>query len=133
MRIGRDRGRGSPLPRSGMAIGLGLALMLAVGCSEQGTGPEERDRDDIVTVEVTAESEVIELGASTQLTARVLTAAGHDVAGLVDIVWTMEPSGVITLDADNLATGVAVGTVEVSATSNELTGSITIEVENPGS
>lgn len=79
------------------------------------------------TVVVTPATEMLEaLGATVQLTAEVKDAFGNTTGGTV--TWASSDEAVITVDAQGLATAVANGTADVTATSEDLSGTAALTV-----
>jgi hypothetical protein len=68
------------------------------------------------------------LGATVQLSAQVTDVAGAVVTGR-PVNWTSADAGVASVDGAGLVTGVTVGTAEITATVDGVSGSATIDVE----
>ena len=102
-----------------------LVLLLAACGDDDGTGPGS----NVASVTVTAASQTIDaLGATVQLQATALDAAGKPVAGIT-FTYTSSAPGVASVDGNGLATALSNGTASITATAGGSSGSISITVE----
>lgn len=104
--------------------------MFVAACAEVTTEPPEEDVE-VVSIEVSTEADVIEVGSTTQLTASAFNVRGEDVTSTAEFVWSSMPREVLRVDQSGLATGLSVGQARVTATVNEVSGEIEIEVGEP--
>ena len=84
----------------------------------------------VASVEVSPSVETIGLGSTLQLTAEGFDENGDAVAG-VAFSWESSDVAVATVDASGLVTGVAEGTVTVTAAAGDASGASEITVGNP--
>jgi uncharacterized protein YjdB len=84
----------------------------------------------VATVTVSPPSSSVAIGATQQLSATTLDAAGSVVTGRT-IAWSTSDATKATVSNTGLVTGVAAGTVTVSATSEGKTGSAAVTVTTP--
>jgi hypothetical protein len=89
-------------------IGSGLLLTL-VAC------PQAAPTNVVTTVSLAPASSVILLGATQQLSAQALNASGGVVSG-AGINFSSSTPNIVTIDANGLATGVAIGQSDITAT-----------------
>lgn len=106
-----------------------LALVTAA-CADLTTESTEEDLE-VVSIEISAEYEVIGVGETTQLTATGFNVRGQDVTNTAEFVWSSDPLEVLRVDQSGLATGVSEGQATVTATVNEVWATIEIEVGQP--
>lgn len=84
----------------------------------------------VASLLVTPISPTIKVGAQQQFVAVAKDAQGNTLSGAV-FTWTSSYSGVATISSSGLATAVAPGTVNVTATANNFTGpAVTLTVTN---
>ncbi len=85
----------------------------------------------VTSIEVTSTSDIIDISTTLQMNAQVLPSDADDKS----YIWSIEnDTGEATIDESGLLTGVALGTVTVKATSNDvnmIVGSKEIEVVRP--
>ena len=97
-------------------------LLLATACAE-GTAP-----DPVANVEVTAAGlTMTAIGATIQATAVAIRESGDPAPSLV-LEWSSLNPGVATVSSTGLVTAVANGTTTISATFNEISGSVAVTV-----
>ncbi|MCH8937672.1 MAG: PKD domain-containing protein, partial [Gemmatimonadetes bacterium] len=84
----------------------------------------------VASVDVSPASGTIAVGASIQLTAQPKDEVGNPLAGRV-VTWSSSNTGVATVAADGLVTGVGEGTATITATSETKSGDAAIEVYAP--
>ncbi len=84
----------------------------------------------VSAVEVTSATGIVLPGTTLQLAAEAQDANGHAVAGS-GFVWASSDTAVAVVDSTGLVTGIALGEVEVSATSSGATGGAQLEVVEP--
>lgn len=83
----------------------------------------------VAAVAVSPASATIETGQTQQFTAALTDLHGNPVSA--PVAWTVSDPGVATIDGAGLATGVAPGTVTVTATSGGASGSASLTVLDP--
>jgi hypothetical protein len=82
----------------------------------------------IVRISVSGGSWVVQGGNPLQMTARVYTGVSPDefVDDTEHVAWTVEPSGILTVDRQGRVTGVGSGTARVIAAVGDKSGSFTV-------
>jgi hypothetical protein len=83
--------------------------------------------DVVATVEVSPASATIEEAGTQQFTATLRNAAGATISG--PVTWSSSNAGVATVSSSGLVTGVAEGSAVITATSQGVSGSASISVE----
>ena len=108
------------------ALGAALAVTLVSSCN---TGEENGPTlpGDPASVVVSPNSVIVDLTASTTLTAQVKDAAGTTLSGAT-VAWASSNDQVATITANGILTGVGIGATSVSATSGNVSGSAEITV-----
>ena len=81
----------------------------------------------VATVTVAPATASVQVGATVQLAATLRDAGGNVLTGR-PVAWTTNASGVATVSASGLVTGVAAGSATITATSEARTGTATITV-----
>ena len=122
----------STVPYLGLVSSGALVLMMA-GCgsdspteSEGPSGPAA-----VASVTVSRESVTLPIGTTQQLTATVKDAAGNELSDRT-VTWSSSATTIVTVDATGLValvTGVAAGSVTITATSEGKSGTAAVEVE----
>ena len=84
----------------------------------------------VSAVEITPDTAVVLPGTTLQLAAEAQDANGHAVAG-AGFEWASSDTTVAVVDSTGLVSGIALGEVEVSATSSGATGRAQLEVVEP--
>jgi acid phosphatase len=110
----------------GSTAGLLILLLAAAGCggdAARGAGP---DSTPIASVTVTPNPAAVAVAATVQLTATLRDANGNPIAGAVS--WSSSNTAIATVGASGVATGIAVGTVTITATSGGRSGAATLTV-----
>ncbi len=100
------------------------ALLAACGDS---SGPGNGNGPTVATVEVASASNTLDVGETMQLTATAKDGEGNVVTGKT-FTWASNNEGVATVTPAGLVTGVAAGQATVSATADNRTGSLAINV-----
>ena len=110
------------------ATGNGTATITATVGDVSGTARVTVEQRP-ATVRVTPEAAtLLALDDTVRLSAEVLDANGHAVAG-AEVAWVSDDAEVATVGADGLATAVANGTATVAATAGDAVGSATVTVD----
>ena len=108
---------------------LAVAAAVAAGCgggSDTGTGPSP---DPVATVAVDPPQATVQVGATVQLAAATLNAAGDTLTGR-SVAWsTASPQ--ISISSTGLVTALGEGLATVTATAEGKSGTATIVVESP--
>jgi uncharacterized protein YjdB len=110
-------------------IGPAAVTLFAIGCGgdDRGAIQEPPPPAPVASVIITAPTTTIQVGQTLQL---IATAYDADGATLENRAFDWAPSDptVATVFASGLVTGVAPGEVQISATSENVTGSIAITI-----
>lgn len=107
----------------GWASGFAVAGGIAIGCvQEKLLPPVLVDRVEVVVADT-----VVEVGATRQLSATVLTAF-NEVLTDRPVTWGVSPSGILSVSATGLVTALVPGNATVSATAEGRTGSRVLTV-----
>lgn len=110
-----------------------MMVMMAAGGGACGGGDAAGvtpPRPDVATVQVTPATASVVVGSTTPLTAAARDAAGATLTGRT-IGWASSADGVARVDANGVVTGVAAGTVTITATSEGRTGQSVVTVQAP--
>ncbi|MCY4399689.1 MAG: Ig-like domain-containing protein [Gemmatimonadetes bacterium] len=111
------------------AAGNGTATITATAGTVSGTATVTVVQQ-VSAVEITPDSAFVLPGTTLQLAAEAQDANGHAVAGS-EFAWTSGDTTLATVDGSGLVTGIALGVVEVLATSSGVTGRAQLEVVEP--
>jgi glucose/arabinose dehydrogenase len=109
------------------AISAGEATVTATSEGQSGSATITVSTVPVASVEILPSSTSVTVGESVALTATVRDATGNVLAGRV-VTWDTEDPGVATVDGSGVVTGVATGTVTISATSEGQVGMATVTV-----
>ncbi len=113
------------------AAGNGTATITATAGSASGSATV-MVAQRVTTVEISPPADTLVLGDTLRLVAEAKDANGHTVAGSGSgFSWASSDTAVAVVDGTGLVSGVAVGEVEVSATSSEVTGRAQLVVVAP--
>lgn len=85
----------------------------------------------ITSITVTPEGGSVEVGGTQQLTATAKYSDGSTADVTNQVTWSSSDEGIASVNEGGLATGKAVGDVEVAATLNAVSGSATLTVTSP--
>jgi glucose/arabinose dehydrogenase len=118
-----------PKRRAGLLVVSTVVIAAWVsGCGEEGGDDiQEPGPLPVATVTVTAPQTSIAAGQTVQLTATALDAAGTLLEGRT-FEWTTADAAVASVSETGLVSGLAEGQVEIRATTETITGSITLTV-----
>jgi uncharacterized protein YjdB len=108
-------------------VGAGSATITAMSEGKSGTATISVTAVPVASVSVTPATASIPQGATVQLTATPLDAAGAPLTGRV-VTWTSGNTTFATVSASGLVTGVGAGSATITATSEGKTGSATVTV-----
>ena len=111
------------------AAGNGTATITATAGAVSGSATVTVAQQ-VSAVVVTPDTGVVLPGTTLQLAAEAQDANGNAVASS-DFDWASSDTAVATVDATGLVSGIALGSVEVSATSSGVTGRAQLEVVEP--
>ena len=120
----------APLLRRMLLPSLGVlaGLVLLLSCGDGGTEPPVAEPPRATTVTVTpATAELAALGATVQLSARVLDQNGQAMAGAA-VAWSSSDASVASVDASGLVAAVGNGTGTITATSGGASGNASVTV-----
>ncbi|GMR12964.1 MAG: hypothetical protein BMS9Abin29_1159 [Gemmatimonadota bacterium] len=113
---------------SGLVTGTGPGGATITATSEGRSGMAQvMVNPVVVSVTLTPAQTQIRVAATVQLTAELRNAAGEVVTGRM-VEWSSSNDGIATVDGAGLVTGVALGSVTITATSEGQTGTATVEV-----
>ena len=101
-----------------------LAVLWSLAC-DGGTDPEP-----VLAVNITSASSNVVVGQTLQLTASLTSANGTNLTGR-RVKWSSSNQSIATVSPAGLVTGVAEGSVQISATSEEKGGIIGLQVGFP--
>ena len=113
---------------TGLAVGSGSVTATSEG--KVGTTTVTVIAVPVATVTVSPIASSVQVAATVQLTATTRDAGGNVLPGRT-VTWSSATPGVATVNATGLVTGVAVGTVTITATSEGKQGTATITVTQP--
>lgn len=85
------------------------------------------DANSVALIELTPGSTSIDVGGETTIDARALNVAGNPIAGAA-ITWESSNEDIARVNPDGVVTGVAQGTVDIIATSGDITAEVQIGV-----
>lgn len=91
------------------------------------TAPPPTPPAAVAAIRITPASPSLVTGATVQLTATPLDAAGTTLTGRT-VSWNSEMSSIATVSASGLVTGVSPGSARIQATSGGVTGDVTVTV-----
>ncbi len=121
------------MPTSIKALTVPLCFFAGLAaCAEITTALPEVD-NEIQRIEVSAETDVIEVGGTTQLTAIAFNKSGDTITATIDFEWSSDTPAVLEVSQAGVATGVSEGQARVEASDDEVVGEIEITVEAPSS
>ncbi len=112
------------------ALGVGPAI-ITVSTGGKSAAVQVNGQPAVQFVMVTPAPASVLVGSTTQLTARTLGASGAELTGR-PIAWSSENPAIATVDATGRVTGVAKGTVRINAVSENVVGSVDLEVRQWG-
>lgn len=117
----------------GLTLRRSSLLLLLGGLLSCGSdSPTPPDGDEIEQVTVSPPAAQVDIGESTAFSAVVTNRRGDVVSSEVSVTWSTVSSSVATVDASSgLVTGAGVGTTEVRATVQGVSGSATVTVVDP--
>src|SRR5437867_4536154 len=114
---------------SGLVTGVavGAATITATSEGQSGTAAVTVSSVPVAAVTVSPATATVFVGATTQLTATPKDAAGNVLTGRA-VTWTSSNAAFVTVSATGLVTGVAAGSVTITATSEGKSGSASVIV-----
>jgi glucose/arabinose dehydrogenase len=126
---------GGPVPipalnlrRGVIAITPALLLLIAISsCSDDNGGQNVQEPPTVTSVTVTAPQNSLEVGETLQLTAAAFDAGGTALEGRT-FAWATSDAAVASVSTTGLVAGLSPGQVEISAATDDVTGSITLTV-----
>lgn len=107
---------------------IALSAMTLSGCGGDSTGTQT----PVATVTVAPNPATVGVGATVQLTATLKDAGGNELSGR-SVTWSSDATGVATVSTNGLVSGVAVGSANVSATSENKSGAAAVSVTSTSS
>lgn len=117
----------STLPRCVRRPGVLVLGALLIACGKDSSAPPQPPQPAQVQVTAAAPS-LTAVGATTQLTARVIDNRGADMPG-AGVTWRSDTPAVLQVSASGLVTAAAAGTGTVTATAGQVSGSLQITVD----
>jgi parallel beta-helix repeat protein len=109
------------------AIGAGSATVTATAEGQSGSSSITAIIVPVASVSVAPATATVQVGLTVLLTATPKDASGNPLAGRV-ITWASSNTAVAAVSASGLVTGVAVGSVTITATSEGKSGTATVTV-----
>ena len=110
-------------PSRATGIGcLGFLVAAMAACSDGSTEPEV-----VASIAVTPDATALAVGETVTLSAEATDARGNGVEG-VSFTWQSSNESVATVDAMGVASAVAPGTVAITASSGDVSGSAIVSV-----
>ncbi len=103
-----------------------VALVVA-SCGGGDAGTDNSGPPEVGVVSYPQESYLMEIGTSRVMNPTITTATGLPISG-VPVTYTASPPGIVTIDANGFARGVASGTATITATAGGRSGSTTLIV-----
>lgn len=120
----------SRIARRFFAVAPVVALSLLVGsCGGDGGGTDPDPLDAVASVTVSPATAQVDLGATVQLAASVRNGRNEVVTSTV--TWTSSNASVASVDGSGLVTGVAPGSVTITARAAGVSGTATVESRDP--
>ena len=112
------------------------AVLSLSGCGERVGGLDGINRNTIITsIGVTPTEALVPTGSSTQIQPVAFDQLGRPVAGIGGFTFSSGNNGIATVTPGGIVTGVAVGTVPITATLDRggeiMTATVTITVGDP--
>ncbi len=104
-----------------------LALVALASCGGGSDDPPLPKPATVATVRIGPTTASVDIAATVQLTATTIDAQNATVTGRT-IIWSSQTPATATVSASGLVTGVAPGTVTISATADGITGTASIVV-----
>src|SRR6266850_832006 len=108
---------------------MGLALIALGSCAKSSGHGTPVGPTPVASVVVSPTSATISTAGTTSLTATEKDAHGDPLSGRV-VTWSSDHTGVATVDANGLVTGVAAGAATITATCEGVTGTAAITVSS---
>lgn len=118
----------SPLPR--LLGALQLTLLVACGGGDGPSSPSNQNPPPpapVASVSVSLSNASVTVGATTQASAVLRSAAGVELSGRT-LTWSATPGSVATVSSSGLVTAVSAGTATITATSEGQSGSATLTI-----
>ena len=112
------------------AVGAGTVVITATSEGKTGQATVTVDPPPVTTVTVTPTPVSLEVGLTTPLTAVTKGAGGTPLPGRV-VTWLSSNPSVVTVSASGVLTGVAVGSAQVTATSEGVSTVVSVTVVAP--
>lgn len=106
-----------------------LILALMTACDGGPSEPESRVAS-VASLSIAPDSAVLDLAQTQAFTATALDGSGEKVAG-VAIEWSGSDDAVATVDGKGVVTAAASGTVEITATAEDVSASVSVRVREP--
>ena len=113
------------------AAGIGSAQITATIDNVAGTTTVTVNPPPVAFVTVTGPANSFDVGATLQLTATPRDSSGTPLTGR-QVTWTSSQTGIATVSATGLVQGVTAGQAEIRATSENITGTLTVTVTTAG-
>ncbi len=112
---------------AGAASRLSVALLLLGGCGDDGSDLQQPVPTAVAAVTVTAADSSIEVGQTVQLTAVASDAEGNPLTDRT-VDWSSADEAVATVSEEGLVTAVAEGSATITATVEDVPGTLVIAV-----
>ncbi len=108
-----------------LPVALTLSVMLA-GCGGNG-GTSSSNQLALVSINVNPQGSSLPVGAQLQFAAQGVYTDG--LPGNTQFTWSTSNNAIATINSSGLATGVSSGTVAVTATSGQISGNASLNVD----
>lgn len=112
------------------AVSIGSATVTATSEGKSGSASISVIPPPVATVAVSVTSAIVALGTTTTATVVLKDAKGVTLTGRI-VTWASSAPSVATIDNNRVVTGVALGTARITATSEGVTGEVTVTVVPP--
>ena len=109
------------------AVGSGTANIIATSEAHSGAAPVTVFAESVASVRASLASSIIGVARTTQATATTKDANGNVLTGRA-VAWSSDNTSVATVDPSGVVLGVAIGTANITATSEEQSGSTGVTV-----
>ncbi len=110
-----------------LVVASGVLLLAIAACGGDDEGPMEPTPNPVASVTVSPEAATVPIGGSVQMTATTRDAADNILSDR-PVIWSSSDSAMAKVDSIGLVTGIAPGSVTVTALSEGVTGTAAVTV-----